>query len=372
MIKSKIKKHWGKANISKPLFIASVTLLVFGCINFLSASLGILSRNEVKFFNMIETQTIGYIIGIVALIAAIYIPYKLYYKYALAIFAFGVILSLLVFVPGLGFSHGGGTRWLNIFGFSLQPGEILKLCAVIMTSWFVYKYQDKLSNFYISTLGFGAIIGVCAAVLVLQKDLGTLVILGAGCGAVYFINGAKIKHLLLLGAAGLILVFAYAYHNPYIMSRLNVFNDSNKDQLGSAYQTKQALIGVATGGLAGRGIGQSIQKFSYLPEPVGDSIFAVQAEEFGLIGSSLTIFLFAFIIIYSILRSQNTSNIFAKGLIIGIATLFFAQTVLNIASMLGLIPLSGDILPFYSQGGTAIIVHMFLLGLLLQLTRNRI
>ena len=121
--------------------------------------------------------------------------------------AFGVILSLLVFVPGLGFSHGGGTRWLNIFGFSLQPGEILKLCAVIMTSWFVYKYQDKLNNFYISTLGFGAIIGVCAAVLVYTKDLGTLVILGAGCGAVYFINGAKIKHLLLLGAAGLILVF---------------------------------------------------------------------------------------------------------------------------------------------------------------------
>lgn len=372
MLRGHIKKHLSKANISKPLFITSSVLIIFGFINFLSASLGILSRNEVKFFNMLETQIIGYFVGFIALLVALYLPYKIYYKYAIAIFVFAILLSIAVFIPGLGLSHGGGTRWLNIFGFSLQPGEVLKLSAVIITSWFVYKFQNKLDNFYISVGVFGLIIGLSAAVMFAQKDLGTLVILAFGAGLTYFIGGAKMKHILIIAAAGLAMVAMYAFHNPYILSRLNVFNDSNKDQRGSAYQTKQALIAVATGGVAGRGVGQSIQKFSYLPEPVGDSIFAVSAEEFGLLGSGLTVFLFAFIIIFSILRSREISNTFAKGMIVGIAGLFFAQTILNIASMLGLIPLSGDILPFYSQGGTAIIVHLFSLGLLLQLTRNRI
>ncbi len=372
MIKSQIKKHLDTANISKPLFIASLILIIFGFINFLSASLGILSRNEIKFFNMIETQIISYCIGFIALLVALYIPYKIYYKYSIAIFVASIILCFMVFIPGLGFSHGGGTRWINLFGFSLQPGEILKFSSVIMTSWFIYKFQNKLNNIFISIGIFGGIIGISAVAMFLQKDLGTLLILGAACFSVYFIGGAKLKHIALLGVVGTVVIAAYAYMNPYIMSRLDVFSNKTNDVLGSSYQTKQALIGVASGGIAGRGIGQSIQKFSYLPEPVGDSIFAVTAEEWGLLGSTLTIFLFGFIIVYSVLQSDKQKNQFAKSLIIGLAALIFTQTILNIASMIGLIPLTGDILPFFSQGGTALIVNMFQLGLLLQLTKKRI
>jgi cell division protein FtsW len=278
----------------------------------------------------------------------------------------------MVFIPGLGFTHGGGTRWINLFGFSLQPGEILKFSSIIMTSWFIYKFQNKLDNIFISIGIFGSIVGACAAAMFLQKDLGTLVILSAACFTIYFIGGAKIRHIALLGIVGTVMIAAYAYMNPYIMSRLNVFSNKTNDTLGSSYQTKQALIGVSAGGIAGRGIGQSIQKFSYLPEPVGDSIFAVTAEEFGLIGSTLTIFLFGFIIVFSVLQSEKQKNQFARSLIIGLAALFFTQTILNIASMIGLIPLSGDILPFFSQGGTALIVNMFQLGLLLQLTKRKI
>lgn len=371
MLKGKLKKHLDTANISKPLFICSLILVIFGLVNFLSASLGILSRNEIKFFNIIETQMLGYAIGLAAFTLALYIPYRIYYRFALHIFVFSIILCFMVFIPGLGQSHGGGTRWLNLFGFSLQPGEILKFSSIIITSWFMFKFKNRLDNIFISIGIFGAIVAACAAAMFLQKDLGTLVILGAACFSIYFIGGAKIKHIATLALLGMLLVGAYAAMNPYIMSRLNVFSNKTNDMLGSSYQTKQALIGVATGGMAGRGIGQSIQKFSYLPEPVGDSIFAVQAEEFGLIGSSLILFLFGFIIVYSILRSDIQKNQFAKSLTIGLATLFFTQTILNIASMIGLIPLSGDILPFFSQGGTALIVNMFQLGLLLQLTKHR-
>lgn len=131
MFKNKIKKYLDYSNLSKPIFISGLILVVFGFVNFLSASLGILNNNELKFFNILEGQIISYVIGIAALIVAIYLPYKLYYKTSVYIFALSVIVALLVFVPGIGLEHGGARRWIDLHFMSFQPSETLKLAAII-------------------------------------------------------------------------------------------------------------------------------------------------------------------------------------------------------------------------------------------------
>ncbi len=365
-----ILKKLDIGNLNKIVLISAICIIVMGLFVFLSASFGLMGRNEVKFYNILDSQFKAYLIGLCAALVGLFLPYNFYYKYAPFIFLATLLLAAAVLVPGLGLSHGGATRWISIGGFSLQPGEVLKISTVFMTAWFVKKFQTSFEDMKISVGIFISIIGSVGVIMFLQKDLGTLLVILLTAVTIYFVGGAKWKHLFILAVPAILVIGIYAYKNPYVLSRLHVYKNANIDPLGSSYQTKQALIAIGSGGMVGRGPGQSVQKFSFLPEPVGDSIFAVAGEELGFLGASTIVLLFSILVAYTFLYARRVKDQFARSVIVGIAIVFYLETILNIASMLDLIPLTGDILPFFSQGGTALIMSLFSVGLLLQLTKK--
>lgn len=355
--------------IDKLLFVSIVLLVGIGAIAFFSATLGILNRNEIKFYGMIQSQIYAYIIGIAVMIVFFVISYKYISKLSLYFYIGAIILSFLVFVPGLGVSHGGSTRWMNLGGFSVQPAEILKIAVIFVSAWFLKKYDKYLHNFKYVIIGFLCIMGPVAIAMFLQKDLGTLVIIGSIVISIFFNSKIKIKHISLIMLSGILVFSLYVFTNSYVKNRIYDYMGIGGNSKGISYQNDQALLAIGNGGVTGRGYGQSIQKFHYLPEPAGDSVFAVFAEEFGFVGSVLVVSLFFYIIVRLTLISVKENNIFIKSVIIGLATLLFLQVLLNIGSMLKIIPLSGDTLPFFSQGGTALICNFLIIGTILKFTK---
>lgn len=354
--------------INKTIFICFILLFVIGIFTFGSASMGILARNDIKFYGVLESQVIAYFIGLIALLFAYKVPYPLYYRLAIPIFIFALITCFLVLVPGLGIYHGGSVRWLNLGGFSLQPGEILKLGTIIFMSYLIKK-QHKYQNKYTYIILFSVCIISTFVAMFIQKDLGTYLIIATIAFSIFFISDINLKHFAGIVLGGLLLVIIYISLNPYVGARIKTLMNGNNDALGASYQSRQSLIAVGNGGLFGKGIGKGVQKYTYLPEPAGDSIFASMAEEYGFFISLFVITLFFVVIIKSISVAIHKDKIFAKGLIFGIATLLFMQIFINVGSSIGIAPLSGDVLPLFSQGGTAIILNLFEFGLLLQLTK---
>ena len=363
----KIKEAFSFEGINKPIFVCSALVLVLGMFSFFSASMGFLNKveNEQFFTNFIQTQMIAYAIGIFAILTAYFLNVKIFARLSIYLYVFSIFLCMLIFIPGLELVHGGGSRWINLFGFSLQPADILKFSSIIIFSTYFSKYKK-----YLLTIKYGALYPILILIPIilvffLQKDLGSLAIIFFIVGAMYILNKTKLSYLIIAILGGIIIIGVYSFMNSYVMDRI-------KGMQNESYQTKQSLIALGSGNILGRGYGQSVQKFSYLPEPAGDSIYAVVGEEFGFVGTVFVAVLFFVIILTSILIANKTSNTFNRNIIYGIALLFFAQFVMNTGSMTKIIPLSGDTLPFFSKGGTAIIMNMFELGVLLKLTRRDI
>jgi cell division protein FtsW len=188
---------------------------------------------------------------------------------------------------------------------------------------------------------------------------------------VFLSAGAKIKHVLLLIIIGAIVFAGIAFSKPYIMERLSIFFDIKSDNLDSGYQVRQSLIALGTGGTTGRGFGQSVQKFNFLPEPVGDSIFAVAGEEFGFLGTSTIVLLFIFFASRGIRIALHTKDRFGVYLVVGIVSMIVVQAFINILAMTALFPMSGLTIPFISHGGTSLLITLFAVGLILNVSRHQ-
>lgn len=352
--------------VYKPLLFVTLILLAFGLIMFGSASLGVLERNEIKFYSIVRSQFIyALLAGTVAMFIGLLINVKYYYKFAPYIFGAAIILNMLVFVPGMNRYHGGAHRWLDVAGFSLQPSEILKIALIIFTSWLMIKMHER-NNVLI----FLALLIPVAGIMFLQKDTGTMLIMLSSAFIIYFVSGANWRDIIILALLGLIGISSILYFRPYAMSRLTVFLHPEQDLTGQGYQVRQSLIAIGQGGLTGRGVGQGVQKFSgYLPEPISDSIFAVIGEEIGLIGSSILLLIYLYIIVVGIYIAKMLNNQYNKLLAIGITSMFGLQALLNIGAIIGVLPLTGIPLPLVSHGGTALLTFMFSLGILFNLSK---
>ena len=357
----------------KILFFSIILLLILGLVIFLSASLGILPQNELKFILLLKSQLFySLILAPVALYLGFKIEYFYYRKLAIFIFILSYLVSFLVLVPGLGFSYNGATRWIHLFGFSLQPSEILKLGTVILFSFLVLKYKKYFNDYKFGLLLFIFIwILLTIPVLFIQKDFGTMAIILLSSFIVYCISGAKRKYIAFIFLLSFLFFVILLEIRPYMKERILTFLDSDRDVLGSSYQITQSLIAVGAGQIYGRGIGQSIQKFNYLPEQISDSIFAVYAEEVGFIGSLFLIAIFTFIALRSIFLIKQITDPFGVFLGIGIISIFFFQFFLNIAATIGFLPLTGIPLPLVSRGGTSLVIVMFELGILLNISKYR-
>lgn len=359
------------ARVDKPLLISIIALLLGGLIVFGSAALGVLAVNEVKFYAVIKTQLVYALFGgAVALLLGMNIPYRFYMKYGYYLFGAALFVTTLVFVPGLSVYHGGAHRWIDIGSLSVQPSEALKFGFVIAVALWCSTQRNKFKDWRYGILPYILAAGVVSGIMLAQPDFGTFMVIMAASFGVFFVGGARKNHIIVLMLVGLLGVAALISLRPYMIERVKTFLNASHDPQGSSWQLNQSLIALGSGGIAGRGLGQSVQKFNYLPEPIGDSVFAVLGEELGLIGSLTLLLLYAIVGIRGFSVSMRAENQFARLLGVGIVIIILTQASLNIGSMLGLMPLTGVPLPLVSHGGTALMVALFELGVLLQISKT--
>lgn len=360
-----------KTKIDIPFLISVLILVIGGYLIFRSASLGLLSKQSVKYAGVAFNQTVfGLLLGSVACFITSKLDYKIYRKFAFFIFAAAIVLTLCVFIPGLGFEHGGAHRWIRLGTFSFQPSEFLKIGSIIFLSAWLASVKDRVSSVKYGLIPYGVVTVIVGVILLLQPDTDTFIISAFAGLAIYLSAGGQWKHILVLGVCGILAVGLIASQRPYIKARINTFINPASDALGSGYQIQQSLIAVGSGGVFGRGFGQSIQKFNVLPEPIGDSIFAVAAEEFGFIGATGIVFLFIFFTVRGLKIATKVTDTFGRLMVVGIVIMISSQAFVNIGAMVGVLPLSGITLPFISHGGTALFMTLAEVGIIFNISKT--
>ena len=359
---------------SKPLdkvFLSIVLILSFaGLFIFSSAALGVLAEDIQSFIFIVLKQLVfGLTLGLIAMYIVSNINYKNWQRYSLYIFIASAVTSLLVFAPGIGIESLGARRWVNLGFMTFQPAEFLKLGFIIYFAAWLSSKKDHLDSLKEIALPAIAIIAVPMAILIAQPDHGTLLSIMCAAIAMYLVAGGKIKNFLLIILLGFVALAITIYFKPYALTRIETFLDPFADPLGAGYQIRQALIAIGSGGVSGRGFGQSIQKFGFLPETAGDSIFAVFSEEFGFLGASAIVLLFLALALRGFRIVRRAPDNFSRLMVLGIVILIASQSFINMGAMLGIIPLTGVPLIFISHGGTALLFALIEVGIVLNVSR---
>jgi len=362
-----------KAQVDKPFLIATIILVVVGFFIFSSASLGLLARSGANYSGVAFSQTVlGLFLGTLAMIVASRQNVNVWKKSAFYLLLLAIILNIIVLFPQVGLDHGGARRWISIGGkFSFQPAEVLKLAFIIYFAGWAAGVKDKFKTFKYGFLPFAILSAICAVLLLSQPDTDNLALVVVAGLAMFIAGGGQWRYVLvviLIGAMGLAFL---AFTRPYIMQRIQTFMDPRANSLGSGYQIQQSLIAIGSGGFMGRGFGQSAQKFNFLPEPVGDSIFAVYSEEFGFVGAVSLVAMFVFFATRGLKIASNVPDVFGRLVVVGIVIMLISQAFINIGAMLGVIPLSGITLPFVSHGGTSLFLTLFAAGIVLSISRTQ-
>lgn len=357
--------------VSRPFLYTVVSLVFVGFLIFSSAAFGLAARDGASFsFVVLRQMLFGVVLGSGLAFITSKISYKFWGKYALYIFIASILLTLLVWVPGLGFEHSGARRWISIGSLTFQPAEFLKFGFVVYFASWIASVRTKITTFKLGTLPLIVLMAIVGGLLLIQPDTGTFLVVGAVGLSMYMVGGARWKHILLLILIGIILLSGLILARPYLLERLKTYVNPARDPLGAGYQIQQSLIAIGSGGVFGRGLGQSVQKFSYLPEPMGDSIFAVYAEEWGIVGSLILIALITTFLVLGLKIAARAPTIFSSLLVTGLVLLITIQSYFNIASMLGILPLTGMPLIFVSQGGTALMFALAEVGIILNVSRH--
>jgi len=314
-------------------------------------------------------QGLFFIVGLIGFIVAIKIPYTFWEKQANKIFIVCIILLILVLIPGIGLVRGGARSWIGIGDFSIQPAEFMKVGFVIFTAKFLANNEGIMRSnkyFYLYMLVVGLIFGL----ILLQPDFGSAIILVSGVVLMLFAGGIQIKNIVIGGCVAIAGIAAMILIAPYRLERIQSFLDPWQDPLGSGFQIIQSLYAISPASLFGYGLFNSKQKYFYLPEPQNDFIFAIICEELGIIGGLIVILLFAVLIYIGYKLSKSCKDLFASYLSFGFTSLLMVQVFINIAVVIGLIPVTGVTLPFISYGGSSLVISMFMMGIIVNIMRN--
>jgi len=343
-------------------------LLVLGSLMIFSISASVSQESFGNTYWFLGHQIIfGILPGIILGFAAFKIKIKNLKKIAPLLLVINLVLLYLVFLPQIGLTRGGGTRWLKFGSISFQPSEFLKITLFIyLAAWLeTRKKQD------FASLGlFLSILVPISLALILQPDISTLCLLIATSFLIYFLAETPVLHTVLTIAIGTSIIFFLISSAPYRIQRFLTFLSPELDPMKMGYQIKQAQIAIGSGGLFGQGLAMSKQKFGFLPHPISDSIFAIFCEETGFLGALILIALFLVFFTKGLIIAKNTKNRFPKLLACAICFQIILQAFLNIGSMIGLVPLTGVPLPFISYGGTHLLTELIGVGLLLNISRN--
>ena len=359
-----------KKHMDYLLFISVILISIFGIIMIYSASS---IWSEFKYqdaFKYVKQQGLFFGVGILAMLFASKIDLNFLKKKANLILGICFILLILVLIPGIGTVRNGSRSWFGIGGLGVQPSEFAKLGLIIFTSKYLARNQKNMGDIKKGALPIFLIIGIFFILIMLEPDFGTAMVMALTLIALIFASGLKISFFVKLGVLGLAGIVGLIIAAPYRMARIVSFLNPWSDPLGSGYQIIQSLYAIGPGGLLGQGFLNSRQKHFYLPEPQTDFIFSIISEEFGFLGV-LIVCGFFFFIFYRMLRIALRSNdLFSKYLAFGLASLLFIQASLNLAVVVGLIPVTGVTLPFFSYGGSSLLISMISVGLVLNVSRK--
>ncbi len=358
-----LKKKWHPAD--RWLLLATAALSLFGILMVYDSSVVIALRDFGNPYYYAREQLRWLILGAIALFIFSRLDYHILHKFSLPFLITTLILLIGVFVPGIGVHALGARRWLNFGLFILQPAELAKLSLIIyLSAWFAHREKGRFGAFLL-------LVSMVLGLVILEPDLGTAIIILIIALVLYFFSGAPIVQFVLLVPVLLVSLSGLALAAPYRFRRLTTFFNPNSDPLGASYQIRQVLLALGSGGWFGVGIGKSRQKYEYLPEANTDSIFAIIGEEVGFIGAMVIIALFLFLLWRGFRIASRAPDMFGKLLALGISSWIGIQTIINLAAMVALLPLTGVPLPLISYGGSSLIILLAALGILLNISKQR-
>lgn len=354
--------------IDKYILISVIILSLFGLLMIYSSST---IWAEYKFndpYKFLKTQGIFLIIGYILIYIISNIPYQTYLKYSNTILISCIILLILVLIPGIGTVRNGSRSWFGIGSLGIQPSEFAKLGIIIFTS--KYLTNNKMKDIKTSVLPILSIVLLIFGLIMLQPDFGTGIIIVMTIIVLLYISGVKMNFFIKLGILGLIGIITLIIMAPYRLKRIISFINPWADPLGSGFQIIQSLYAIGPSGLLGAGLGNSVQKHFYLPEPQTDFIFSIISEELGFMGVIIVTTLFITIIYRGLKTSMKQVDNFAKYLSFGLTFSLAFQAILNLMVVVGLIPVTGVTLPFLSYGGSSLLVSMINIGILLNISKH--
>ena len=319
-----------------------------------------LERNELYFF---IKQFIHVILGFIVLLVAYKIPLEVYRKYVMPIFFLTLILLIVVlFMSGA----NGAKRWIHLPFVTFQPSELAKFTVVLYLAHYLDKKHDKMWDFMKGFLPASLLVGILASLIIIEPDFGTTTLIVVVAFTMFIVGGARISHILGIVGVVLPVMIAALLAGEYRKARIANFMDPWQDPYGMGYQLIQSLASVGSGGIFGKGIGNSTQKLFFLPEAHTDFIYAIIAEETGLIGASLLFLVIVFLFRKNLQAAFMHEDKFKRLLVFGLSFLIFVQSFVHVFVVMGILPTKGLTLPFVSYGGSALIVTMFFIGVILR------
>ena len=355
-------KNNKRSGLALTILAGGVILAIFGLLAIYDASVVEGYKDFSDKFHFVKQQAVWLVIGIVVSLFAAGFPLATLKKYSHVFLLGCLFLMVLVLIPGIGSKFLGARRWIIFGPIVIQPSELIKIALILyLARWLEVSRSLK---------QFLALLGLCLGLVMLQPDLGTGVVIVGTCFILYYLSGANLKDISIFMGLLVITMSVLVFASPYRMNRLKTFMDPTSDPLGASYHINQVLYGLGSGGLTGVGVGQSRQKFAYLPEATTDSIFVIIAEEFGFIGGAAVILGLVGLCLASLNIAAKTTDRFDKLLSSGVSLLFLTQIFVNLGAMTALMPLTGVPLPFISYGGSSLVTNFLSLGLLANVAKK--
>ena len=355
------------------LLAVAVLLLVFGLVMVASASVAVAERQTGDMLYYFRRQLMFAVLGLGAGVFMYSVPMRHWSNAGFPLLGFGLVLLMLVLIPGVGHEVNGARRWLNLGPVNLQASEVARLCFILYLASYVTRHRAQVQTRIRGLLRPMLPLGLASVLLLAEPDFGSTAVLLAVAAVILFLAGAKLLHMVLLGAAGIGTLAMLLVSSPYRLKRLASFRDPFADPFDGGFQLTQSLIAIGRGEWTGVGFGNSIQKLLYLPETHTDFLFAVIAEELGLVGVVLLMLLFGLLVWRGFAVAQAASareDYFAAYVAWAISAWVGLQAFINMAVNMGLLPTKGLTMPFISYGGSSLVVTCASLALLLRVDRE--
>jgi cell division protein FtsW len=364
----KEKLHMGVSGFDVPFFMLLVMLTLIGLVMLFSASYSAAYYYYDSPTYFILRQAIFAGIGIIVMFVVMAIPYQILHKLAFPIFI--TALTLLIVVLLVGITRNNATRWIGVGDFTFQPSEIAKAAVIIGFSSLSVRLGKRMRRFQYGILPFILVIGLFGALLLLQPHLSATIIIAVTGILIIYIAGARTSQVAAISILGISAVVLLVWVFGYQIDRIHVWLNPNIDPQGDGFQILQSLYALGSGGVWGLGLGQSRQKHLFLPEPQNDFIFAIICEELGFVGGALILIIFAAFVIRGYLIALRSRDTFGTLLVAGFVTQIAIQVILNIGVVTGLLPVTGASLPFFSSGGTSLVILFAEMGVVLSVSRQ--